>query len=329
MKNYYEILGVAEDASQDEIKKSYRKLSKQYHPDVNPDGEEKFKDIAEAYDILGDENKKIQYDQRKNNPFAGMGGGFDIHSMFEQMVNGNRRQPPRTADKVMSIQISPVESYFGIQKNISYEYLKTCKPCSGQGGGRSVCSTCGGQGFVMQKMGTGMFQQIFNTQCHTCGGQGSIITKKCETCHGNGMTKETESLSVSIPKNVDNGDFLRLSGKGDYGITTGIRGDLIIKVDLIKHDNFEKIGKDLIYNMTLNVVEILMENQIRLPHPDGDLLINMPKNLNSDKPLRLVKKGYRDNVGSGDFYVKLSITNDYELNEDVKNSLKEILKHTV
>jgi len=329
MKNYYEILGVAEDASQDEIKKSYRKLSKQYHPDVNPEGEEKFKDIAEAYDVLGDENKRQQYNQRKNNPFGGMGDGFDIHSMFEEMINGNRRHNTKTADKVISIQITPEESYFGIQKTINHEYLKSCKPCGGQGGSRSVCSGCGGQGFIMQRVGTGMFQQVFNMTCNKCGGQGSVITKKCETCNGNGMTKENETLMVSIPKNVDNGDFLRLSAKGDYGRNTGVRGDLIIKVDLIKYNNFEKIGRDLIYNISLNVIEILMEKQIKLPHPDGDLIVNLPKNLNSDKPLRLVKKGYRDNVGSGDFYVKVSITNNYELKDNIKESLKELLKDVV
>ena len=326
MKNYYEILGVAENASQDEIKKSYRKLSKQYHPDVNPEGEEKFKDIAEAYDTLGDESKRQQYNQRKNNPFAGRGGNFDAQSIFEEMVNGGRRQNTKSPDKVISISMTPIDSYFGIQKEISYDYLKVCKPCDGNGGNRSVCSTCGGQGYVMQWMGTGMFQQIFNVTCNGCGGQGSVITKKCETCNGNGMVKEKEKIVISIPKNVDNGDFLRIATKGDYGKTTGVRGDLIIKVDLIKNDNFEKIGKDLIYSLKLNVIDVLTEKQIRLPHPDGDLIINMPKNLNSDKPLRLVKKGYRDGVGSGDFYVKMTITNDYTLTNDVKESLMVLLK---
>ena len=223
MKNYYEILGVAENASQDEIKKSYRKLSKQYHPDVNPEGEEKFKDIAEAYDILGDENKRQQYNQRKNNPFAGRGGNFDAQSIFEEMVNGGRRQNTKSPDKVISISMTPIDSYFGIEKEISYDYLKVCKPCDGNGGNRSVCSTCGGQGYVMQRMGTGMFQQIFNVTCNGCGGQGSVITKKCDTCNGNGMIKEKEKIVISIPKNVDNGDFLRIATKGDYGKTTGVR----------------------------------------------------------------------------------------------------------
>jgi molecular chaperone DnaJ len=330
MKNYYDILGVAETATQDEIKKSYRKLSKQYHPDVNPEGEEKFKDIAEAYDILGDENKRQQYNQRKNNPFMGnMGGGFDVHSMFEEMINGNRRQTAKVPDKIINLEVTPIESYFGVQKNIHYDYLVVCNPCNGNGGERSVCNFCNGQGFVTQRVGTGMFQQIFNMTCDYCKGQGSIITKKCNTCQGGGMVKEKESLLVNIPKNVDNGDFLRLGTRGDFGRNTNNRGDLILKIELIKHDSFEKLGRDLIYNLKLNILEILAEKQITLPHPDGKLMINMPKNLNSDKPLRLVKKGYKDVNGSGDFYVKVSVTNEYELSEDKKRDIKEILKEVI
>jgi molecular chaperone DnaJ len=226
----------------------------------------------------------------------------------------------------MTFKMTPIDSYFGVQKEFDYDYLVVCKPCDGNGGSRSICTTCNGQGYVMQKMGTGMFQQIFNVTCNGCGGQGSVITKKCNTCNGNGMINTTEKLVLSIPKNVDNGDFLRVAAKGDYSRTTRVRGDLIIKVELIRHDNFEKIGKDLIYSLKLNVIDVLTEKQIRLPHPDGDLIINMPKNLNSDKPLRLVKKGYRDGVGSGDFYVKMTITNDYTLTDNVKESLIELLK---
>jgi len=330
MKNYYDILEVDEKASQDEIKKSYRKLSKQYHPDVNPDGEEKFKDIAEAYDVLGDENKRKDYDHRKNNPFmSGMGGGFDVHSMFEQMMNGGRTQTAKVPDKIINLELTPIESYFGVQKNISYDYLVVCNPCNGNGGERSVCNVCNGQGYVMKRMGTGMFQQIFNMSCDYCGGSGSVITKKCNTCSGHGMVKENETLLVTIPKNVDNGDFLRIPTKGDYGRMTNNRGDVILKVELVKKDNFDKVGRDLVYNLKLNVLEILTEKQITLPHPDGKLVISMPKNLNSDKPLRLVKKGYKDATGSGDFYVRLTVTNDYELNDDLKNNLKDMLKEVV
>jgi len=260
---------------------------------------------------------------------GGMGRGFDVHSMFEQMMNGGRTQTAKVPDKIINLEITPIESYFGVQKNISYDYLVLCNPCKGNGGERSVCVTCNGQGYVMKRMGTGMFQQIFNMSCDSCGGSGSVITKKCNTCNGHGMVKENETLLVTIPKNVDNGDFLRIPTKGDYGRMTNIRGDVILKVELNRSDNFDKVGKDLVYTLKLNVLEILSEKQITLPHPDGKLVISMPKNLNSDKPLRLVKKGYKDATGSGDFYVKVTITNDYEISDDIKNNLKDLLKEIV
>jgi len=328
MKNYYDILGVSETATQDEIKKAYRQLSKQYHPDVNPNGEEKFKEVAEAYENVGEENKRRDYDNRKNNPFAGMGGGsFDFNSIFEQMMGGQRReQRPTAPDKVLNVFITPIESFKGVKKEIKYDYFDHCAPCDSTGGERSVCNHCNGQGFIMQKMGTGMFQQVFQTNCPTCMGNGSIISKPCISCGGHGKIKNTENLVITIPKNVDNGNFMRVGGKGDYNPSVRLRGDLILKVDVNKVDNFEKLGMDLIYYMKLTAIELLTKKQILIPHPDGDLMINTPRKMDSEKPLRLLKKGYRSNDGSGDFYIKVAVTNDYVLPEDVQQKLDELLK---
>ncbi len=320
-------MGVSETATQDEIKKAYRQLSKQYHPDVNPNGEEKFKEVAEAYDNIGDDNKRRDYDNRKNNPFANMGGnGFDFNSIFEQMMGGQRQQRPTAPDKVLNILITPIESFKGVKKDIKYEYFDHCVTCDSSGGDRTVCNTCNGQGFIIQKMGTGMFQQVFQNTCNTCGGNGSIITKPCITCSGNGRIKNVENLVITIPKNVDNGNFMRVAGKGDYNAGVRLRGDLILKVDVNKADNFEKLGMDLIFYKKINALELLSKKQILVPHPDGDLMINIPRNMNSEKPLRLLKKGYRSNDGSGDFYIKVAVTNDYELPEDVQKKLEELLK---
>lgn len=328
MKNYYDILGVSENATQDEIKKAYRQLSKQYHPDVNPNGEEKFKEVAEAYDNVGDDNKRRDYDNRRNNPFAGMGGGsFDFHSIFEQMMGGQRQQQkPMAPDKVMNVVISPVESYKGTKKELKYDYFDHCKPCDSTGGERSVCNNCNGQGFVMQKLGTGMFQQLHQINCPNCMGNGSIITKPCFSCMGQGKIKNTESLVVNIPKNVDNGNFMRVAGKGDYNPNVRLRGDLILKVDVNRIDDFEKLGMDLIYYKKLTAIDLITKKQILIPHPDGDLMINIPRNLNTEKPLRLLKKGYRANDGSGDFYIKVAVTNDYSLPDDIQQKLEELLK---
>lgn len=328
MKNYYDILGVSETSSQDEIKKAYRQLSKQYHPDVNPNGEEKFKEVAEAYDNIGDENKRNDYDNRRRNPFAGMGNSnFDFSSVFEEIMNGQRSHRPRKApDKVMNVEVTPVESYLGVKKELNYDYLEKCSPCNGEGGESAGCNTCGGFGTITQKIGNGMFTQVVQSQCPSCGGKGKVIVNPCNRCYGQGGVIKKENLMMTIPKNVDNGNFMRIAGKGDYNQSMKLRGDLILQVKLDLTDNFEKNGNDLIYYLKLNVLDVLLQRQVKLPHPEGDLMINLPKNISSDKPLRLVKKGYRGEHDSGDFYVKMNITNDVDLDDEKLNKIKELVE---
>jgi len=327
MKNYYEILGVNETATQDEIKKSYRKLSKQYHPDVNPDGDEKFKEIAEAYEILGDDNKRKNYDNQKNNPFANFGqGDFDINQMFEQMMNMGGRQKPKAPDKVMEIKISPVESFFGIKKDLNLKTYNKCKPCDGEGGDKKVCETCKGHGVLIQVIGTGMFRQQFQVQCNVCHGKGSIIYKKCGGCNGSGLNIEDELVSVNIPANVDDGDFMRLKNKGDYNTNIKTKGDLILKVLMQKTDNFEKIGKDLIYNKKISPLDIILENSFEIEHPEGKLMVNFPEKLNTETPLRVINKGYLTPEGRGNFYIKVIVEKKENLDEDTKNKIKKLLE---
>jgi len=330
MKNYYDILGVSETATQDEIKKAYRQLSKQYHPDVNPEGEEKFKEVSEAYENIGDENKRQDYNNRRNNPFANMGGGgFDFSSAFEEMMGGYRQQRPRKApDKLINIEISPTESYLGVKKEIKFDYLEMCKPCNGEGGETSICNTCRGVGMITQKIGNGMFTQLLQSQCPSCLGKGKIITNACNQCYGQGSLLRNETLMVTIPKNVDNGNFMRIPSKGDFNQGMKLRGDLILQVKVGVKDNFEKNGDDLVYYLKLNIIDVLVKKQIKIPHPEGELLINLPKYINSDKPLRLVKKGFRGDMNSGDFYVKMTITNETELPEETLNKIKELVEQT-
>lgn len=329
MKNYYNILGVSETATQDEIKKAYRQLSKQYHPDVNPEGEEKFKEVSEAYENIGEENKRRDYDNRRNNPFANMGGrgDFDFSSVFEEMMGGYQQQRPRKApDKIITIDITPVESYLGVKKEIKYDYKEICTPCNGDGGESAVCNTCRGVGTLTQRVGNGMFTQIAQTQCPGCFGRGKIILNPCNNCYGQGSIIKNETLLVSIPKNVDNGNFMRAQSKGDFNQNMKLRGDLVMQIRLMNKDGFEKNGDDLIHYLKLNVLDILLQKQIKIPHPEGELLINLPKNINSDKPLRMVKKGYRGDNDSGDFYVKLNITNEIDLPEEKLNQIRELIK---
>jgi molecular chaperone DnaJ len=327
MKDYYKILGVEETTTQDEIKKVYRKLSKQFHPDVNPDGEEKFKEIVEAYNHIGDENKRNEYDAKRKNPFMGMGGSpFDIHSMFEQMVGQNRQQKQRSPDKVISLDINCIESYFGVKKEMIILTNNRCKPCDGSGGSKKVCDTCNGNGFVIQVIGTGMFSHQIQQKCPVCLGSGTLITKACVSCYGKGLTQENEKINVNIPANVDNGDFLRLQSKGDFNIITRNRGDLILKVNLINVNNLEKIGIDLVYHKKITPIELVLDDSMLIKHPDGDINIKIPKELNSDKPLRVMNKGYKTPNGVGNFFIKLSVEKTSDLDGETKGRIKKLLE---
>ena len=203
MNNYYEILGVSKDASQDDIKKAYRKLSKQYHPDVNPDGAEKFKEIATAYDTIGDEAKRSQYDNRLNNPF-GNTNGMSYEDLFAQMF-GNQTQNPfggrqnAAPDKIVKVQISPIESYKGIDKTIRYMKDNHCNLCNGSGGEQQKCGTCGGQGFQIKSFGTGFMVQQIRTACQTCAGRGYTLVHRCYSCDGKGVKSTAHEVNVKLP----------------------------------------------------------------------------------------------------------------------------------
>ena len=195
MKDYYKILGVDKKSTKDEIKKAYRSLSKKYHPDVNPDGDEKFKEIAEAYEVLSDDTKRHQYDNP--NPFGNMnmGGGFNP---FEDFINnfnrGNQQQMRRGPDKKIKIQLSPIESYFGINKPITYQTNHSCQSCAGSGGKKTQCEDCKGTGNIRRKVGTGFFTQVIDTPCIKCNGTGDIMIDACFNCGGTGVKQKNRVL---------------------------------------------------------------------------------------------------------------------------------------
>lgn len=323
MKNYYEILGVGEDATQDDIKKAYRQLSKQYHPDVNPNGEEKFKEISEAYENIGEESKRANYDNARKNPFNGGMGGFDIHSMFEQMMGQNRR-PPKAPDKIVEVVLNPVESFYGIKKDIQFESFEKCDPCNGSGGERSVCNTCKGRGVVIQVLGTGLFVQQIQMTCNQCNGHGFIISIKCNTCNGIGANKKHQKFNVTIPKNIDDGDFLRLKDRGDFNPNLKIKGDVILKVVMDNSGSFEKVGMDLILKKKLDIFDLMTSDSVSIEHPEGELLIKLPDSVDTEKPLRIPNKGFSNENQKGNFYIKISVKKDEVSREKVKTILKEI-----
>ena len=290
-ENLYETLGVNENATQDEIKKSYRRLVKEKHPDAGGN-EEEFKKISVAYDTLGDEGKRKQYDDQKNNPFSNMGGMGDF---FSQMYNNNRTTQQRVPTTTISINVGVLESYKGDKKNIVYQRKKKCEPCGGSGGDKKTCSNCNGQGSFTRQVGSGFFVQIVQMECQQCRGTGQMIIDPCFICNGVGTQPEMKNVEVKLPHGIDNGHHVRLQGMGDFHSTT--YGDLIVRINLVPQENFERVGSHLVYNAFVDLEE-LKSGVISVPHPDGKLNLKLPKKVDTSIPLRVKSKGFRiDSIG--------------------------------
>lgn len=288
--NFYEVLGVNETATQDEIKKKYRQLAKENHPDAGGD-EELFKKISTAYDVLGDDQKRRQYDGQRRNPFgANMDDVFS--QMFNQRSNGGQR-PVHSSN--ITVNIGTLNSYKGGKHTLSYRRQASCDPCSGTGGDKKLCNTCGGTGVTIKQFGSGGFVQLMQVACDTCRGSGNIMINPCFLCNGSGTKVEMKTLDISLPHGVDNGQFLRLSGMGDF--RNGVYGDLIVRIDLKPQDGFSKINNDLIYDAFMTLDD-LNNGNLDIPHPDGLLNIKLPRNIDTSIPLRVKSKGFKlDSVG--------------------------------
>jgi molecular chaperone DnaJ len=306
MSNYYDILGVSKDATSDDIKKAYRKLAIQHHPDKGGD-ENKFKEVAEAYETLSDPQKRQMYDMggmKSNgfgNQFGGMGG--DINEMLRNFFNQGQRQQnrQRVPDKIVDLNVSIIESFLGVSKTINFIKKVACDLCKGNGGDRIICSDCGGQGFQVRQMGSDFFSQMIRTQCNTCRGLGFKIKNPCSKCASSMVNNVMDSITVDLPKGIDEGHFLRLSERGDF--QQGIYGDLVIRIRLEPHDKFEKVGNDLIYNHYFDYDSLKSEN-FEVPHPDGKISIKMPDEFNSTRPLRVKGKGF---LNQGDMFIKTHV----------------------
>jgi len=294
MENYYKILNVAENATQDEIKKSFRKLAKENHPDKGGD-ENTFKKINEAYETLSDENKRNQYDNRNNNPFGNQG-----FNPFSDFFGGFNQQRGGVSDKIINVNITVTDSLLGKEKEFTYDRKFKCEPCNGMGGNRNRCGSCNGSGYIQQQVGMGMFTQVFTSPCNVCGTKGYTLTNVCSSCHGNGHNVKKHTIKIQLPVGIDDSQFIKLQGNGDY--SNAGYGNLVIRVQVIPENNFEKMGDDLIYNAYFNYDE-LMNDTLEIPHPTGTISINLPEEFNTTKPLRIKTKGFN----GGDLYVKLFV----------------------
>lgn len=298
MENYYQTLGVNENATQDEIKKSYRKLAMEHHPDKGGN-EDQFKKISEAYDILNDENKRKQYDTQRKNPFG------RNSSIFDEFFSGGFHTNRKTSvpEKILDIHIGAIESYNSVEKIIKYNRNHKCDTCNGRGGEKQICNSCNGNGYTTIQIGTGLFTQVFHQPCVSCKGQGQTYKVVCNSCNGSTVISKQETLKIKIPHGIGDGQFLRAQNKGDY--LNGNYGNLLIRFFVENENNFEKRENDLVYHSFLNIEEIQRDN-LEIPHPSGTLSVKLPKEIDTSRPLRVKSKGYNTN-GLGDLIIYLNL----------------------
>ena len=359
-RDYYEVLGVPKNVSQDEMKKAYRKLAVQFHPDKNPGdhtAEEKFKEIGEAYDILGDDQKRAAYDRYGHAAFSsgmpgggGAGGFHDPMDIFRQVFGGGggagadifetffgggggRRGgrsdgPQRGSDLRYGLEITLEEAAHGVEKEVEIERLTACKGCNGSGsksgGGVKQCRTCGGVGQVISSRG---FFQIQQT-CPDCSGSGQTIADPCKQCNGSGRAKDRTRIRLKIPAGIEEGSRLRSTGNGDTGVRGGPTGDLYVVISIRAHDLFERDGNDLHCQVPLSYPVAALGGDLSVPTLDGKATVKIPSGAQNGATYRLRGQGMKV-LGferKGDLYVHVQIAVPTKLNAEQKEKLQEFAR---
>lgn len=351
-RDYYEVLGVTKTASQDEIKKAYRKLALKYHPDRNKgnaEAEQKFKEVGEAYGVLSDESKRQQYDQlgpdmfeqaqsgggAGGNPFGGGFGGSGMEDIFDMFFGGQGGRsgrtnagPQRGADLRFDLEISFEEAAFGVEKEISLYRDEACDHCHGSGAepGSKVetCPECHGSGYVRFTQNT-MFGQMVNERpCSKCHGEGKIVSNPCKSCRGKGTVKKNKQLKVKIPAGVDNGSRLRVSGEGEAGLKGGPSGDLYVYLYVKPHKFFDRDGTTVLCEVPINIVQASLGAEVKVPTLDGAVTMKVPEGTQPGKVLRLKGKGIPSLRGGlrGDQLVRIKVVVPTKLSEKQKEALR-------
>lgn len=345
-RDYYEVLGVSKSASKDEIKKAYRKLSKQYHPDINKadDAADKFKEIKEAYEVLSDDQKKAHYDQfghtDPNQGFGGGGGfdgGFGFEDIFETFFGGQgggrrRRDPnaPRQgADLQYTMTLGFEEAAFGKETTIEIPVEETCDTCSGTGAkpGTKVetCSQCRGTGQESVEQNTPFGRIVNRRTCSKCNGSGKSIPNKCTTCHGAGRVKKRNTIKVNIPAGVDEGQQLRVAGKGEAGVNGGPAGDLYVVFHVRRHEFFERDGDDVYCEMPITFAQAALGDEVEVPTLHGKVKLKVPAGTQTGTNFRLKGKGIANvrGYGQGDQHIKIRVITPTKLSEKQKQLIRE------
>ncbi|MEY3416252.1 MAG: molecular chaperone, heat shock protein [Bacteroidota bacterium] len=351
-RDYYEILGVSKSSSADEIKKAYRKLAIQFHPDKNPDdpsAEDKFKEAAEAYEVLSNPEKKQRYDQYGHQAGnggggyggGGFGGGMNMDDIFSQFGDifgggfggggGGRGQGVRRGSNLrIKLKLNLEEIANGAEKKIKVKRHVSCKSCNGNGskGGTSTqtCGTCNGQGQVRKVMNTMLGQMMSTATCPTCNGEGSSIKEKCTTCHGEGRSLEEEVINIKIPAGVVDGMQLSMSGKGNVPQRGGMAGDLLIVIEEEEHDVLKRDGINVIYDLYVSFADAVLGTSAEVPTIDGKVKIKIEPGTQSGKVLRLRDKGIKDinGYGKGDLLIYVNVWTPKSLSNEEKSIIEKL-----
>ena len=357
-RDYYDVLGVDKSASDAEIKSAFRKLAKKYHPDINkePDAAEKFKEVQEAYDVLGDENKRKTYDQfghaafdqgAGGNPYGNYGGfsgfdtsgfGFDdidlgdiLNAAFGGGFGGRSRKqsnrPQKGEDVLYRMRISFKDAVFGSKKDITLDLTENCETCDGKGGfNEKTCSKCHGSGKITREQSSLFGAFMTQTTCDECSGTGKSYERKCTDCKGTGHVKSRKTITVTIPKGVDTGTQIRIKGKGEAGINGGPNGDIFVEFVVDKDDIFERVGNDIHMTLPISITDAVLGTEKEINILDGTIKLTIPSGSQNNDKLRIKGKGvpYLNSSKVGDLYIILNVVIPTKLDRNQKKLFEQL-----
>lgn len=353
-RDYYEVLGVSKSATDAEIKSAFRKKAKEFHPDLNkdnPDAAEKFKEAQEAYTVLSDENKRKMYDQyghagvngsSAGGGFGGFGGfdasDFDFGDIFDNIFGGGfssfgggstRNRATRGSDVLMRVNIDFDDAVFGCSKDINLDVVEECSKCDGEGGFDSeTCSRCHGSGTITSEQHTILGSFVSKTTCPECNGKGKAYKRKCSACNGKGKVKKNKTITVNVPSGIDNGDRLRVSGKGSAGTNGGPNGDLYLEFSVSEHEYFIREGDDIYLEVPITITEAILGTKKTIPTLYGNIKLTIPAGTDSGDKQRIKGKGI-DNKNSrnkGNMYVIMKVITPKKLSREQKKIIEALNK---
>ncbi len=357
MKDYYEVLGIQRGASKDDIKKAFRALASKYHPDKKTGDEAKFKEISEAYSILGDDKKRAEYDMTgsysaggaQGGPWGGFGGSqggfqngqgfeFDLNDIFENfgdMFGGGRRGEKRASrgnDISVDIELSFKEAVFGTHRSLKLMKHGTCTSCKGtgarSGSEMTSCTTCNGNGRVRETRQSILGQFATIRECSDCRGTGKMPKEKCPDCSGMGVRRLEDVVDITIPAGIDHGEMIRMTGRGE-AVQGGVSGDLYIKIHVQSHPTIKRDGDTLTTTVKVKLTDALLGTTYSVETLDGAVDIKIPEGIKHNEQLRIKKKGVPDGQERGDFLVKVQIELPQKLSKTAKKLIEELKKEGI